>query len=80
MNNGLPIPPLPKWIEINDRRYYLVIFRIHSKYEEGDPEDCTLLLNDTPVELSADQSKNLFMTAYVPAHMVPTQRKSNDDG
>lgn len=56
--------PNRKWI--GDTEHVATVFRIESRYEDGTPENLTLIKDDTVVELSEDPSKNHFLVGYVP--------------
>jgi hypothetical protein len=55
---------------IGTEEYVLVILRVQSTYENGTPEDLTLITDDLVCELSEDSSKNKFITAYVPKNQI----------
>jgi hypothetical protein len=59
------LPP-PAVLNLGGRMYDLVVLRVQSRYEDGTPEDVTVLKNDMTVELSTDQARNEFVTAYLP--------------
>lgn len=46
------------------------LFRIESRYEDGTPENLTLIKENMTVELSNDPEKNYFLIAYVNEKML----------
>lgn len=60
---------MPEWITINGRHFKLVVFKIHTEYETGDPEDCTLMMDEHVAEITGGEQ---FMTAYVLKEMLPS--------
>ncbi len=49
--------------------YQLIILRVESFNEKGEPFEVSIIKQDDVAELSTDPTKNLFMTAYVPNPM-----------
>ena len=47
-----------------------VVARIQTRYENGMPEDVTLIPDDMTVELSDDKKNNQFMMVYVREAML----------
>lgn len=52
-------------------RYELRLLRVESYYEDDSPEDVVILKDDCVVELSDDETRNHFVTAYVHVGNVP---------
>lgn len=63
MSNG-------KVVYKHGKAYRPMVFRVQSHYEDGVPEDCTMIKSDTYVELSADVKRNQFMVCLVPLEMT----------
>lgn len=59
----------PEWITIKGVHYKLTVFKIHNHYENGDPEDCTLIPDEQIVEITGGEK---FMIVYVRKDMLPS--------
>lgn len=70
MVNGVGMAKRPDRKFIGDRQYKLTVFRIESEYEDGTPENLTLIKDSIVCELSDDPEKNKFMLVYVAENML----------
>ena len=55
----------PRRVRIGGEWYVLSVFRVQERYEDGTPEDMTLIKEDGVAELSTDPSKNQFITGFI---------------
>lgn len=55
----------PRLVRINGRVLERTVLRVDETDERGRPTSCTIIHDDTPVELSQDPAKNVFLSAYM---------------
>lgn len=69
---------MPMGIRLPDGKILrAAVARIQSRYEDGMPEDITLLRDDMVIELSEDVSKNHFITVYVDEKHINKSKQSD---
>lgn len=57
----------PRIIVLGGERYHATVFKIQTRYENGIPEDCTLLHDNITVEVVGGEA---FLIAYVSERML----------
>lgn len=58
-------PKLPGRLVIDGVHYLATVMRVQHRYEDGTPEDVTIIKDEMTIELSTDPTNNEFIIVYV---------------
>lgn len=57
---------MPKNVVVGDVPMKFTFVRIHSRFEDGEPETLQVVRKNQPFELSSNKEFNCVLTAYIP--------------